>query len=226
MVVTLAPDKGARSTEIKATKGATTLEDRTYCFKSSTAASCDPATRTGTDRSLLQQSTDKATGVTTSYIYDAMGQLRQAGNSGGNTTTYAYTYGSAGNRMSATSPSGAVTHYAYNDANELCWSLTGATASTTCGTLPTGAATYQFDANGNLDTASDGTNLSYNSLNQTTAMMSAAGTLGNMSYAGTTSDLRVTAGGHAYFDSVSGYERQDECHSNAVLHSHSGRAAS
>lgn len=204
VVITLSPDKSGRPTEIKATRGSTTLDDRTYCYRSSTATSCDPATRTGTDRRQLQQTTDKVAGVTTSFSYDAMGQLGQAANTGANTTNYAYGYDNAGNRMSTTAPSGAVTHYGYDAANELCWSFTGATASTSCGTVPTGARTYSFDANGNLDTATDGTNLNYNSLNQTTAMTSSVGTLGNMAYAGTSSDSRVSAGTHSYTNAALG----------------------
>lgn len=73
---------------------------------------------------------------------------------------YGYVYDNASNRVAKINGATKTT-YAYDAANELCWTYTG-TSANPCGTTPTGATTYNSDANGNRTTGS----LSYDAFNR------------------------------------------------------------
>lgn len=62
------------------------------------------------------------------------------------------------------------TSYAYNQTNQLCWRLVGSSANA-CGSPPTGATSYAYDANGNQTTPGSG---AYNTRDQTTSINSTA----------------------------------------------------
>ena len=94
--------------------------------------------------------TDAANNVT-SYAYDALGQLTQVSLPGGMNITYVYN--AAGNRTEAIT-NGTPTNYSSNSQNEI---------------TQVGAATYTYDANGNLHTVTDAagtTTYTYNDLNE------------------------------------------------------------
>jgi YD repeat-containing protein len=59
-----------------------------------------------------------------------------------------------GNPTKVTDAAGNVTSAAYNTLNEPCWSYAG-TSTNTCGSPPTGATVYSYDANGNLLSKTD-----------------------------------------------------------------------
>jgi RHS repeat-associated protein len=113
-----------------------------------------------TQRALIQSVTDEA-GRKTNYTYadstlgEDVGRLLKArivDPAGMQLEQWQYTYDEAGNRVrnTHTFPGGAtnVTSYAYNDANQLCWRYAG-TSSNSCGSPPSGAQGYTYDAAGN-----------------------------------------------------------------------------
>jgi RHS repeat-associated protein len=98
---------------------------------------------------------------TTTYHYDATGQLISAALPGGRTITYSYD--AAGNRVSVTD-SGTTTTYQTNPLNEYTSS---------------GAATFTYDADGNLTSRADSTGVthySYDAENRLTEVSGPAGT--------------------------------------------------
>jgi YD repeat-containing protein len=83
---------------------------------------------------------------------------------------------------------------AYNTADQLCWAYTGSSTNP-CGSAPTGATTYTYDADGNQTASSAGLALAYNPVNQTTNMTNpTGGTPTAMAYTGINSALRTAAG--------------------------------
>src|SRR5262249_38856796 len=103
----------------------------------------------------------EARGATTTYGYDATGQLTQVGLPGGQTITYVYN--AAGTRTAVIS-GGTTTSYSSNADNEI---------------TQVGSATYTYDANGNLHTVTDSsgtTTYSYNDLNQLVSIKAPDGT--------------------------------------------------
>lgn len=115
----------------------------------------------GTEREQVQSMEAYTTGgsplTTTTYSYGSVGQLLRAktisGTAGGNVRDDVFTYDAAGNRLSRVrtdnaSPAATQT-YAYNVANQLCWRANSAIASPSCGTVPSGATTFSYDAAGN-----------------------------------------------------------------------------
>ncbi len=110
--------------------------------------------------------TDNAGNITT-YGYDATGQLIQVGLPGGQ--SIAYVYNAAGDRTEVIN-NGITTAYASNSDNEI---------------TQIGAATYTYDANGNLHTVTDAsgtTTFAYNDLNQLMSIASPDGSTTNFQY--------------------------------------------
>jgi RHS repeat-associated protein len=136
------------------------------------------ATSSGDAARALQQSVTDRDGRTTTYRYDDLDRLRRAEtrDSSGQSVTdwFEYDYDAAGNvtdrRRKDTSPEA----YAYNGANELCWRFTGTITTRDCSSAPSGATTYQYDANGNETVQNGGSRGSseYNARNQLTAVTS------------------------------------------------------
>ncbi|MFL5911696.1 MAG: DNRLRE domain-containing protein [Gaiellaceae bacterium] len=136
------------------------LTDFTYTY-------LDTSQTPNKDANVFMTRTDLA-GNSTSYTYDNVGRLATANTNkaGGGTDNYSYNYDKSGNMLSQTHNS-SVTSFGYNAANQLCWKLAGS-SSNLCGSTPTGAITYTFDANGNQTGSSDGRTFSYNLRNQQT----------------------------------------------------------
>jgi RHS repeat-associated protein len=132
-----------------------------------------------TDRALVQTMT-RGNGNTTKYEYkdgaEDKGRLTKATtrDSGANLLEeYRYTYDKAGNRTRKAheQPAGTTTttSYAFNAANQMCWSYTG-TSSNSCGSPPSGATSYSYDAAGNQTAGiGSGVNASYDNWERTSA---------------------------------------------------------
>jgi RHS repeat-associated protein len=155
-------NQSGRLTKVETkSNGGTVLSRRTYTYDLSPL-------HTGK----VQTMTDLA-GNTTTYTYtdtttgDDVGRLWKAvtRNSGGTITTqYDYTYDPAGNRttrVKTDSGGTTTTTYKYNNDNQLCWAYTG-TSANTCGSPPSGATTFTYDANGNQLTGGAGGTKVYN----------------------------------------------------------------
>jgi RHS repeat-associated protein len=159
-----------------------------------------------TARDLRQSVTDK-NGNKTTYTYDKLNRLIQARttNSGGTQiSNYQYAYDGNSNRCKeytganvaaftcSTAPASSKT-YRYNDANELCWTIAGA-SSNTCANVPTGGTAYTWDANGNW-TGGSGASANYNLKDQTTSITPIGGSHNSFSYADRDQYERVSANG-------------------------------
>lgn len=159
----------------------------------------------------LRQSTGDGAGVSTAYSYDSLGRLKTAttrNGSGTVTDDYSYTYDGAGNMLtrSAKANSGAATSttFAYNNANELCWAVTGSSANS-CATAPSGATTYSYDLNGNQTGSSAGRAYTYNVSDQTASLTPPlGGAAQSATYLGPNQDEIVTRGGDQYVNNVLG----------------------
>ncbi|HQU45489.1 MAG TPA: RHS repeat-associated core domain-containing protein, partial [Pirellulales bacterium] len=104
---------------------------------------------------------------TTTYGYDATGQLTQVGLPNG--TSISYAYNAAGDRTQMVA-GGTTTSYQSNADNEI---------------THVGAATYAYDKNGNLQSVSDSsgtTTYDYNDLNQLLSITAPDGTVTNFQY--------------------------------------------
>jgi RHS repeat-associated protein len=120
----------------------------------------------------VQTMTDLA-GNTTTYTYtdtatsDDVGRLWKVvtRDSGGTITTqYDYAYDAAGNRtvrVETNSGGTTTTAYKYNNNDQLCWAYTG-TSANACGSPPSGATTFTYDADGNQLTGGAGGTKVYN----------------------------------------------------------------
>lgn len=187
-------DNPGRLKEIKATKSGvpTPLTDFVYDYNT-VPASCG-GTGTGVETNLRQKMTDAAASPNkvTTYCYDKLNRLTKATEAPG--SAYVYQYDGNGNITRRTKDSVA-TSYGFNRANELCWSVAGAQASSACSPNPTGATTFTHDGAGNMIGSSAGLALSYNSKEQTTSMTSlTGGTAVAMTYAGPDQWERSAAG--------------------------------
>lgn len=132
--------------------GGTVLKKRDYSHdRSSTATSAK-----------IQTMTDESGNVTT-YTYGGPGRLTAANTVNGSTSVeqWAYEFDAAGNRTKRTHTVGTgtpnVTSYAYNQANQMCWSVAGATTSAcscvagtppTCSSAPAGSTAYTYGRSG------------------------------------------------------------------------------
>lgn len=102
------------------------------------------------------------------------------------------------------------TWYRYDDANELCWGITGTDpGSTSCAGDPAGdEIRYTHDGNGSLLTSTEGLSASYNSRNQTNSMTAPGGSPVSMGYADVTQDERVAAGADTFTYDLLGMSSQ------------------
>lgn len=200
-------DGAGNLTRIKATRAdtptPTVLTDFAYTYVKSGS--------TTTDRQLRQSMTNTA-GVTTTYGYDAFGQLTSADVSGGTSTDQAYCYDASGNRTtkavgSTSCASGTITSYTYNDADE----LTSATGQT---------STPAYDGNGNETTGPNGRTSTYTALDQTASITPSGGSAFNMSYADATNTERTSGGGRNFADSILGLAQQSKTSEPTINYVH------
>jgi RHS repeat-associated protein len=134
----------------------TVLKDRQYSHQHGT----------GSVSALIQTMTDE-NGNTTTYTTvgpNRLGEAKTLTSGGSPVEDWVYNYDAAGNRTqrshSVGSGSPVNTSYAYNQANEMCWSATGATTTAcscsgtpaTCTTAPSGATAYTYNAIGERTT--------------------------------------------------------------------------
>ena len=159
-------DSSERLTQIKATKGPSTLNSFSYCYNR-----LNPCSTNRTDDTDLRWSVTDVNNATSNYSYNALNRLVSASGAGG---SYSYGYDANGN---LTNNNGA--SQAFNAANELTSS---------------GSTTYSFDANGNETGNSAGLSFSYNAKDQTTSIAAPGQSALNMTYSGATQTERVTAG--------------------------------
>jgi RHS repeat-associated protein len=157
-----------------------------------------------TQRVQSRTETDAVASNTISYSYDQLNRVSQATVTAGSGTSYSYVYDGNGNVTTKTAGT-ATTSFAYNGANQLCWSYTGS-SSNSCGSPPSGATTYSFDANGNETGTSAGAAFSYNPKNQTTAITYGGATLSPLAYSGTGQTQRTLAGGISFDHGQSGLQ--------------------
>jgi RHS repeat-associated protein len=181
---TLVYDNAGREVESEATKtsGGTVLTNLVYCYinpVTSCPATSTPATYpTGSGFVVTnnkQQVVDTVGSSTIGYTYDGLNRLTDANTTAGGTDHRSYGYDADGNRTSQTI-NGTNTTYTFNTADQ----------ATTTG--------YTFDADGNETVSPALSNLTYNPLNQTTAVTK-SGTTTNFAYAGDTQNSRTTANG-------------------------------
>jgi RHS repeat-associated protein len=179
--ITTHVDHAGRLDHITAATSSSTLQSFTYVRDYSSTGSGTP------DRyGLKVYSVTDENGRVTTYGYDGHGRLTSAvqKNSGGTTlASWTYDYDPDGNITRIVAPSGTTT-YAYDNADELCWSISG-TATGGCASPPTGATTYTYDAAGEL-TATSGSGLaaSYNARHQTATVTPAGGSAVTLGYDG------------------------------------------
>lgn len=155
---------------------------------------------TGRDTTTRHTETTR-TGDVTTYSYDPLVRLTRArtttSGGGSELRDYEYTLEARGNitreTVTGTTVPNTTTTLAYNDANELCWTATG-TPTSSCGSTPTGATSYSYDAAGNLASNSAGLSAGYTLAGQTAQVTPPGGTAFTMAYAGATSDDRRQAG--------------------------------
>jgi RHS repeat-associated protein len=164
------------------------------------------ANSTGSQTGVRQTMTesDPSLSSTNTYTYDALNRLTQSSGSGSGGSTYQYSYDANGNILTRT-VNGVSSSYAYNAANELCWSVAGA-SSNPCGTAPTGSTTYSYDADGNLTGSSSGLTIAYNALEQTTSVQTTGSSLSPIGYAGIGQTERTSAGGTTYASGANGLQ--------------------
>lgn len=118
---------------------------------------------------------------TVTYTYDNLDRLTAAVTT--NTVDdRAWTLDAHGN-WTQTDINNTIVSYGYNDADQLCWTITGTQPNSDC-TAPAGATGYTYDTNGNHTTNTNGTVLDYNHADQTTSI-NTAGTEAEYDYADT-----------------------------------------
>jgi RHS repeat-associated protein len=141
----------------------------------------------GTQRAQQQSMSDHAANRTTAYDYDGLSRLDLARTYTAGSTPptgtctaapalacYDYALDAVGNRTALTVRGSTLTAadytFAYNDANQLCWKKAAVVAAPTCATVPSGAAVYSHDADGNQTSNGAGRTLTYNTRDQTTSL--------------------------------------------------------
>lgn len=108
------------------------------------------------------------------YGYTQSNQLASAqtlDGAGTQTARDTFTYDGASNRKTRVRETGAAsatTTYAYNAVNEMCWRKEDVVTSPACGSVPTGATQFTYDADGN-QTAGDGS-FTYDALGRLSAL--------------------------------------------------------
>ena len=150
---TVTLDASDKPTRIRAVKGATVLTDFAYDYE-------EPSP--GTRQTKLRQSVTDKDGNETTYGYDFMDRLTSAvrrDSSNAVLDDRSYAYDLASNRTEQV-VNGATTSYGYGAANQLCWTY-GGMSSAACGSPPSGATAYSYDANGNTTASSAGLDFDY-----------------------------------------------------------------
>jgi RHS repeat-associated protein len=204
-------DAAGKPTEIEATRAdspVTTLTDWTYTY-------VHPGGSSTQDSELRASQTDVVNTAATSYTYNALARLTGA-DAPGTTNDQNYTYDANGNRLTKVIGSSTTT-YRYNAADELCWSVTG-TSANACGTAPTGATTYSFDANGSQTATSSGWAASYTHKDQTASITPAGGSALTFSYQDTTSTNRTAAGATTFDNTQVGLARAIDTSSSTTTY--------
>ena len=137
---------------------------------------------------------------------------------------FRYSYDNAGNRTKREDqlPGGTTTTTsAYNADNQLCWAYTGA-SSNTCGSAPTGATSYSYDANGRGNqTAAGSTSYSYDTLDRATSL---AGTTAG--YLTPDNSELVSFGTTTYQNNLLGLSRQFAASTTNYVRDPSGQPVS
>lgn len=151
---------------------------------SSNGCSLPPTNARVTDYNLDGQVADQKNGLgnqVQSYAYDSRNNVISttidAGSSPHIDETTSYTYDANGNLLTESAPGSAVTTYAYNGDNQVCWYLYG-TSSNGCASAPSGAVTYTYDPDGQRTGMADATgNWSYtiDALHRLTSVTEAQG---------------------------------------------------
>ena len=126
----------------RASSDATVVDNLGYTYTDPTPNACVGETA-GQATGMRQTAADLVAGQTTTYCYDAAGELTSATTTGG--ATYTYSYDADGNRTADANGT-----HSYNSADQL---------------TDAGAA---YDTNGNLTASATQPSLAYNSINQTT----------------------------------------------------------
>jgi RHS repeat-associated protein len=182
--------------------------DLKYCYAKvaiTDTSACSPIQNNTTDT--RYKLTDSRLGQTTNYACDTMSRLKEAKTTVGGTDDFQYVYDKAGNRTKQTINAATSTFYGYGTANELCWSKTTATDPGSACTTPSGATTYNHDANGNMTSSTAGFSATYNSFDQATSITGAGrSTLSPMTYGGVTQTERRRAGPTDFTDSALGLQ--------------------
>jgi RHS repeat-associated protein len=159
---------------------------------------------TGTDDMTLQHATqDWLAPLATTYTYDSHNRVTAAAESGTGATNYTYSYDADGNMTQQTVGFVPFT-YTYSPSDSLCWAIIG-TSSNPCLSAPSGANQYTYDNNGNQTGNTAGESISYNSVNQTTSLTPpGGGSAVAMTYTGTDSTERTSAGSTTFANSIFG----------------------
>jgi RHS repeat-associated protein len=183
-------DNAGRITSITAVRATgTVVTKRSYTY-----------TTNGTKDGSLRASMTTVDNTLTTYQYDKMNRLTSA-TTGAVTETW--TYDNNGNRLTAAKTGAATTYSTYNAADQLCWTHT---TNGTCGTKPTGATGYSYDANGNTTTAATTTNV-FNVFNQLTSNTTGSTTT-TFAYAGERNTERTAAGPTSFLNGTLGITQQ------------------
>lgn len=187
-------DTAFRLTSIKATKGASVLQDLAYKYQ-------DPDTSRQTP--LTYEKTDTLLAKTTKYGYDGLDRLLVARTRASTGTwasnpdlaVYGYRYDGTGNitkrSVSGSQLTAGYTDLTYNAANQLCAQVAGTSTSTPSTACP-GSPAFTYDANGN-QTAAPGRTASYNGMDQTTAFTISSTTTA-LTYLGAGQDRWINEG--------------------------------
>jgi RHS repeat-associated protein len=147
--------------KIEAKKGTNVLRSFAYTYTK------------GGQQTDLRQTLTRENGDKTTYSYDHLDRLDKARTETSLSALvdeYDYDYDRASNVTKKTKATGGgsnATSYAYNQANQLCWTFAG-TSTNPCGTRPTGATAFTYDANGNALTGNR--SYGYNVKDQATSM--------------------------------------------------------
>jgi RHS repeat-associated protein len=186
-------DAAGDITSVTASTSTSTLLQRRYIY--ATASS-------GKATFLVSEVVDEQ-GLITSYGYDALNRLtaqvvfsqpgaaaaRRSLPGNGNLDSRTYSYDALGFRTSQTI-NGVTTNYTFNANN---------------GSITAGSLTYNFDADGNLTSRSDGLTLGYNAANFMTS--ESTGTPVSLTYTGLDQSQRASEGSTSFVDDTTGLSR-------------------
>jgi RHS repeat-associated protein len=197
---TITFDSSDKPTRVRAVKGATVLTDLTYDYDEASP---------GTLKTKLRRSVTDKDGNETTYGYDFLDRLTAAVERNSSNVVIDsrhYAYDLASNRTGQLI-NGSGTTFRYNAANQLCWQYVGS-SSAACGSPPSGATTYSYDANGNTTGTSAGVDFDYNVRDQTTAFTAPGGSPISFGYAGAGQSERASRAGTAQHNTLLGLSRE------------------